>query len=38
MVGRDVIFICENENSAFDTNMLDAWINAIIMVNTEAVE
>ena len=35
MVGRDVIFICENERSAFDTSMLDAWINAIIMVHSE---
>ena len=38
MVGRDVIFICETDKSAFDTGMLNIWINALIMANTEVAK
>ena len=38
MVGRDVIFICETDTNAFDTGMLNIWINALIMANTEVAK
>ena len=35
IIGRDVIFICETNNSAADLDMLAAQLNALIMANTE---
>ena len=33
--GRDVLYICETNNTVVDMDMLDAMINAAIMANTE---
>ena len=35
IVGRDVIFICETDNSATDLELLEAQLSAVVMANTE---